>query len=259
MVVPFLVKKNTKAAGKPAAQPAAQQTLRTDGFKLKAKMTGKPEEIGDALRMLSFLAVAVEKEAVSAAYVESRDINNQPYIFSILKLNKDEMELIFSIPPEVAPKRRKLNMIRYFLNVLSLIQPYYDIDNKAVYQLIENALKELEEFVTLDYNKLYTAYDTLKKDVEDMRKKIKRLSEENDALSRQNYELKNKNDELTLRVNALEALSDETLKTKIQEWLIEHNSEINISEFAKIYKVSETRVEEILNTLVTEGFIVATQ
>ena len=53
----------------------------------------------------------------------------------------------------------------------------------------------------------------------------------------------------------LEKVSDETLRTKIQEWIVEHNGSINVSEFARVYSTPETKVEEILNQLVSEGYL----
>ena len=35
----------------------------------------------------------------------------------------------------------------------------------------------------------------------------------------------------------------------------EHNGAINIPEFSKVYKVAESRVEEMLNRLVSEGYL----
>jgi DNA-binding IclR family transcriptional regulator len=53
----------------------------------------------------------------------------------------------------------------------------------------------------------------------------------------------------------LESPSDETLKLKIQEWLEVHHNEINISEFAKTYKILESRVEQLLNAMVMQGYL----
>jgi len=249
-----------KAAGQPAgqAQPAvsaAAQTPKVDGFKIKAKLTGTFKEVSDSLRTISFLEVAAEKDAVNAVYVESRDINKNPYLFSILKFKKDEMEVLYSIPSEIAPRKRKLDVIRYLLNILSLVESSFLVESKVLYQLIETAVKDLLESVTMDYSKLYTAYDSVKKDADDMRKKVERMQDQNEALTTKNYELKSANDELTLRINALEGLSDDALKAKLQEWVLEHNGEINIIEFTKLYKVAETRVEQMLNKLVAEGYL----
>ena len=53
----------------------------------------------------------------------------------------------------------------------------------------------------------------------------------------------------------LEGLSEESLKAKLQEWVLEHNGSINISEFSKQYKVADTRIEKMLNKLVSEGYL----
>ena len=107
----------------------------------------------------------------------------------------------------------------------------------------------------MDYSKLYTAYDSLKKEVDDYRKKVDRLNDQNQALTSKNYELKTQNDDLHLRVQELEALSDDALRAKLQEWIAEHNGSIVVPEFTRLYKVSDARVEEMLNKLVSEGYL----
>jgi archaellum component FlaC len=261
-----IAKPAARPAGQAAAQPqAAQQqaqaagaqslTPKVDGFKIKAKMTGQAKDIADTLRTISFLEVAPERDAVNVVYVESRDINKNPYLFSILKLKKDELEVLYSIPPEIAPRKRRLDVIRYLLNILTLVESSFPIDNKVLYQLIESAVKDLLESVTMDYSKLYTAYDSVKKDADDLRKKVERLQEQAEALTTKNYELKASNDETALRIQELEVLSDDALKAKLQEWVIEHNGEINVIEFTKVYKVPEARIEQMLNRLVAEGYL----
>ncbi|MBI5046786.1 hypothetical protein HZC07_03575 [Candidatus Micrarchaeota archaeon] len=230
-----------------------------DGFKIKGKMKGEVKDIAAVLRSLSFLEVAPEKDAINVIYVENRDINRNPYLFSIIKISGGEMEVLYSIPSEIGPKKRRMDVIRYLLNVLSLVENAFVVDNKTLYQLVENAVKELTSSVTMDYSKLYTSYDSIKKELEDYKKRVERLTDQNKALSGRNYELKAQNDELALRVDQLEALSDETLKTRIQEWIVEHNGAINVSEFTKTHKVAEGRVEEMLNRLVSEGYIEAVQ
>ncbi len=231
-----------------------------DGFKVKGKfIKGKPKDLANVLRSISFLEIAPEKDALNVIYVESRDIDKNPYLFSIIKITDDEMEVLYTIPPEIGPKKRRVDVIRYVLNILSLIEGSFEVDNKTVYQLIENSIKELAGSVTMDYNKLYTAYDQLKKEVDDLKKKADRLTEQTQALTSQNYELKTQNDDFRLRVQSLEALSDDALKLKLQEWVADHSGAINISDFTKLYKVSDARVEEMLNKLVSEGYLEVVQ
>lgn len=259
--------------GKPKAQPGAPapgsappasggsskeevHPPQVDGFKIKGKfIKGKPKDLANVLRSISFLEVAPEKDALNVIYVESRDIDKNPYLFSIIKVTEDELEVLYTIPPEIGPKKRRVDVIRYMLNILSLIEGSYQVDNKTIYQLVENAIKELSGSVTMDYNKLYTAYDQVKKEVDDLKKKVDRLTEQSTALTSQNYELKTQNDDMRLRVQTLEGMSEDTLKLKLQEWIADHSNSINIAEFTKVYKCSEARVEEMLNKLVSEGYL----
>lgn len=228
---------------------------RVDGFKLKGAVRTSLKDVAEVLKTLSFLQIAQEREAVNAVYVESRDIKKAPYLFSIITIKNEEMGILYSIPREIAPKKRKMDIIRYVLNISSLIEQSYKIDNKVLYQLVENALKDITDAMTLEYSKLYTEYDGIKKDIEDLKRKVSRLGEENQALLAKNYELKGKNDELLLKVKSLETMTDDTLKTRIQTWIAEHNGEISIPEFSKTHGVIETKIEEILNRLVSEGYL----
>ncbi|NYZ77006.1 hypothetical protein H0O02_01680 [Candidatus Micrarchaeota archaeon] len=244
-----------KEGEKKAVAPSARKEPSVDGFKINGKLTGSMKEMASLLRTISFLEVAQEKSAINIVYVESRDINKSPYLFSVIKMKEAEVEVLYSIPQEISPKKRRIDVLRYLLNLLSVVDKEYEIENKVLYQLLEDAVKELTDSVTTDYSKLYTAYDSLKKDEVDLRKKAERLSDQLEALTNQNYELKSENDELKVRLAGLETLSEDTLKAKLQEWIIEHNGSINISEFSKVYKVSETLVEEVLNRLVSEGYL----
>ncbi len=230
-----------------------------DGFKISGSLSGTYKDIANTLRSISFLEVAPEKNLVNVAYVESRDINKNPYLFSIIKIKDNEIEVLYSIPSEISPKKRRIDVIMYLLNLLSLIDSNYKVDTKVVFQLLDSSIKELVGSVSMDYSKLYTSYDSLRKEVDDYRKKIDRLNNQNQALSNKNFELKAQNDELHLRLTSLESMSEAVLKSKLQEWILEHSGSISISEFTKVHKVSEGRVEEVLNTLVSEGYLEVVQ
>lgn len=242
-----------------AEQKKTLELPKVDGFKIFVKLKGALKDVEAKLKTISFLEVVGEKDCVNAAYVESRDIEKNPYVFALFRFRPDSAEVLYTISPSTPPKKRKMEMVRYFLNLLTSLSSTYAVDPSAIYQLLDAALKEMNDFVTLDYNKLYTAYDHAKKDYEDLSVKLKRVKQEIETLERENYELKTKNDEMLVRVKQLEVLSDDTLKEKIQEWLFEHSGEINVAEFSKMYGVPETRVEEILNALMKEGYIQTVQ
>ena len=235
--------------------PKEASLPKVDGFKIKAKMVGKPEKIAGVLRQASFLKVAKDKEGVNVAYVESRDITKRPYIFSVMKFKKNEIEIIFTVPSGAAPTRRKLNVIRSFLNILSMLGELYSVENDLIYQLLEQTIKEMDEYASGDYKKLYDAYDLLRKEVEDLRRTTLMLRRQVKGFSKENYDLKNTNDELKLKLEALQGMSEGTLKTKIQEWITDHRGSINISDFSRVFRMPEARVEQVLDELVKEGYL----
>jgi regulator of replication initiation timing len=229
---------------------------KVDGFRMKVKLKGKPSEVASALNSVSFLKVAQEKDAVSVAYVESRSIDKSPYLFSLMKFKKGEIEAVYTIPSNSSPTKRKLDVLRYLLNMLTLVEPYYSIDNKVVYQLIEETMMQLEEYTTGDYKKLYREYDVLKREVENLRRSSRIYKAQVKSLSKENYELKNENDELKVRFEKLHGgISDSVLMSRIQEWIAGHSGSINIVEFSRFNKIPEARVEDALNSLVRQGFI----
>ena len=252
------VPKKTVQQKSPAEMPKGKippKTPQVDSFKISGKRRGQYRDMASALRSVSFLEVAPEKDALNVAYVESRDIDKNPYLFSIVKIEDDGISVIYSIPPNISPTKRRMDVIRYLFNILTLVEKLYEVDDKILFQLIEKSSAELLESVSVDYSKLYTSYDSLKKQVGDLKKKSDTLTEQNTELTSQNYELKAYNDELLIRLKELEGLSDEALKAKLQEWILEHNGEINVIEFSKVHKVTEKRVEEVLNELVNEGYL----
>lgn len=235
--------------------PEAVAPPKVDGFRLEGRMTGKADSIANALRGVSYLKVAKEKNAVSAAYVESRDINKNPYTFSVIRFDRDAIDVMYTIPPAFSPTRRRIDIIRHLLNTLTLVSGYYEVDPKLILQLIEQAVKEIEDYATGDYRQLYATYDSMRREVETLRRNYSIIKKQASSLSRENYELKNENDELKLRIESLQGMSDSALKAKIQDWVIDHGGQMNVPDFARMYKVPEARVEQLLDDLVKEGFL----
>ncbi|MEM4367961.1 MAG: hypothetical protein QXO21_02975, partial [Candidatus Anstonellales archaeon] len=102
---------------------------------------------------------------------------------------------------------------------------------------------------------LHSMYDNLNQEYLRLLKESKALKEANEQLAIDNYNLKAKNNELLTKLEKFTNLSDDVLKAKVQEWLIANKGEIDIIEFAKVYNVYESRVEDILRQLMEEGFI----
>lgn len=225
------------------------------GFRVRARRTSQPGELAKCFSEISFLELSVEKDALIVLSVESRDIQKNPYLFSIVTFSQSQIDAKYTCLANMSPKKRRIEVLRHFLNLLTLSERHYEIEMAEVFQLLESAVSDMTSYVSSDYDKLFSSYDNLKVELSSLQKKHKELSDANSQLSKENYELKSRNDDLVLKLRGLETFSDQVLSLKIQEWLSEHKGEINISDFSNVYNVPESRVEQMLNKLVTEGFI----
>ena len=213
------------------------------------------DDVINALSTLQFLDIVKEKDSVVLINIERRDIRSRPYLFTIVYLNPKEIKVVYSLSPSLSPKKRRLEVIRFILNVLTILESVYFINHAELYQVIDNMISRLTEYASSSYDEIFSKYDAMKEEVERLRKMNNELRESNEELSKSNMELKEKINKLLLRIKELETYSDDVLMTKIQQWLMEHGYEINISDFARVYKVSEARVEQVLNKMMREGYI----
>ncbi|HII54256.1 TPA: hypothetical protein HA316_05465, partial [Candidatus Micrarchaeota archaeon] len=79
--------KKKQARGPAGAAPKPEDSkAQVSGFKISATRTAKKEDIISSLSSLSFLEIAIDGDAVVVINIESRDISNNPYLFSILFL-----------------------------------------------------------------------------------------------------------------------------------------------------------------------------
>ncbi len=237
----------------------AEKKPMIDSFKVGGKLRTSLKELSERLSAVSFLEVALENDAISCAYIESRDINNNPYLFSLIKIKQDEISIIYSVPKTTAPKKRRMDVIRQFLNILSLISEDYFVDARIVNNLIEKSLKDIEELIDKKTAELYVEYDTLKNENLILSKKLTVLEKEIEELRSKNYELREKNERDEIKIRKYETPSDETLRVKVMEWIKDHRGEISISDFVSVYlkgnDSGEQRVEKILDELTKEGYL----
>lgn len=243
---------NAKKEQAPAPNPKVR------GFRLIAKRAGSVQSLINSLGRLSFLHIAQDSQdpqLVMALNVQARDISKNPYLFSIMYFRPDAIDVLYTLAPNKSPKARRLELAKYCLNVLTLCTQEYEIDLKHLYQFLEGTISDMNEYVSSDFAELFSKYDALKGDYERAQRKIIALEGSNKELASDNYSLKNKTQELELKVVRLEKYSDSVLAVKIQSWIAEHNGEINLSDFARVHNVSEARVEQVLNNLVSEGYI----
>lgn len=242
---------------RPVALPPAEAITEplVEGFKIDAKRIKEISDVISVLSPLQFLDIVETKDGAVLINVERRDIRKNPYLFSIIYLNPASIEMVYSYVPDVSPKRRRLEILRYMLNVLTLLEGVYFISHAQLYQVIDSIMSRLFEYTASAYDEVFSKYDAVKEEAERLRKSTKEFMEANEKLSKANMELKGRESELLLRIKELETYSDDVLISLIQSWLTEHNYEINTSDFARIHKVSVSRVEQVLNKMVREGYL----
>ena len=256
MALPNTPQTATRGATPSSPATAAVPAVPTvSGFRVAAKRTRMLPDISQRLSELSFLEMSTEKDALLVLNVESRDIQRNPFLFSVVSFLPNSIEAKYTCMPSTSPKRRRIEVLRHFLNLLTITEDCYVVKMQDIYQLLEAAVSDMTEYSSVEYDRLFGMYDSQKSESASMQKKLRDANDASASLSKENFDLKSKNDELTLKLRSLETFSDPVLSLKIQEWLSEHKGEINIVDFSKVYNVPENRVEQMLNKLVTEGYI----
>ena len=81
------------------------------------------------------------------------------------------------------------------------------------------------------------------------------VSASNRNLTVQTSMLTADNKNLVEQLKTLQTYSDNALMAMVQDWLEVHNETIDIEQFAKTYKLSSPRVEEILDKMVSMGYL----
>ncbi len=230
-------------------EPGAQR------FTMHAVLTTNFDQIEKKLSSIPGCTTKKINNKIYLLQVISRDINKRPMVFSLIEFDKKEIVVNYSYAPGTSPKKRFFEVLSFVLNVLTLLKNDYTVDLIEISQIVSRVLDELEDYVNLNYEVLYSMYDSLNTELIKTQKELKQLKEANEQLSMENYMLKTKNNELKAKLDKLLSLPDDVLKKKIQEWIIEHNGEIDIVEFAKVYNLHEGRVEQMLNKMVSEGYL----
>ena len=141
------------------------------------------------------------------------------------------------------------------LNVLSLISDQYTVENKELFQYIDSSLDSGLGSIEQNYSALFNRYDYLFNEYRGIKKMNVELIAANRTMTFQTEQLTKEKESLQSRLQELEKYSDEAMMGMVQDWLESHDSTIDINEFATLYKVSPTRIEQILNRMVSLGYI----
>jgi hypothetical protein len=228
---------------------------KTEELTVKAKLIGSFDDIKSRLSDIQTLSLEKTESQLNVVRIESRDIQKKPFLFIILELKKDSLDVSYTIATDSSPKLRKMIALKTALGILSLITDLYAVDTTEMFQYIDSAIEELVGSLSQSYSALFNNYDAIFNDYKEIKKMNVELASANKNLSVQASQLSEENKRLSARLKELEVYSDESLMVMVEEWLQAHSSEIDVNEFGKIYKVNPTRVEQILNKMVSLGYI----
>ncbi len=136
-----------------------------------------------------------------------------------------------------------------------MISDDFKIDIQKFLQYVNSVITDLLNGLNESYSTLFNKYDSLLVEYSELRKLATELSVSNRNLTIQAAQLTDENKKLQDQLNALQTYSDEALMAMVQDWLDVHDSTIDIGEFAKTYKIPEPRVEQILDKMVSLGYL----
>jgi len=224
-------------------------------FFIPAKIVSSLNDISLKLKTLNFLGTSQKEDSLVVYNIETKDIKKEPYLFYIFEFKKEGIEINYSVIPDISPKQRRLVVAKVLLDILVILKEDVEVDSAKLYSFISSSIQDFLSSIPQNYETLFGKYDSLLESYKELQRNLLSFQNSNKMLSLKITELLEKNAELEARIRKLETLSDEVLMLKIQDWLQTHNGTIDIGEFSAVYKVSETRVEEILNKMISLGYI----
>jgi hypothetical protein len=221
----------------------------------KGSVSGQFSAIADRLSGSQLFTVSAEADSAIVFRVESRDMQKNPFLFFVMTFAKDGVTLQYSTPKDTSEKLRRLSVLSSFMSVLSMLSGIYTVDQKALLEYADSAIDDVLTSISQNYSSLLNSYDSLLMEHRELRKLNIELNSSNKSLSAQAAGLGSENESLKARLKALENYSDESLMVMVQEWIETHNSTIDIGQFSDTYKVAQPRIEQILNKMVSLGYL----
>jgi hypothetical protein len=228
---------------------------KTEEIDIKGKPLGDFSAIEARLAPLQIYMSKSTSNDLTLAKVESRDIQKKPFLFFIITFERERITLKYTIAPDSSPKIRRLYVLKTLMSVLSLISDLYSADGSELFQHVDSAIDDMLDSMSQSYSALFNNYDSLFNEYREMKRLNIELAASNKNLGVQATQVSEENTKLKQRLGELESYSDESLMVMVQEWLESHDNTIDINEFGNMYKIIPPRVEQILNKMVSLGYI----
>lgn len=222
---------------------------------IEGKLTGTIDDLKGKLSQVPFYSIASTPTEINLVKVESRNISKRPYLFHIIKITQSKVVVTYSYLPDSSLNLRRAAVLKNLSGILSLVSDKYDLNMSEFFQYVDSVLENLTSGLSQNYTTLYNRYDSLLTDYRDLKRLNVELAASNRNLTIQSAQLNEDNKSLDVQVESLKKFSDESLMALIEEWIEVHNNSIDIIEFGKSHDVSPTRVEQILDKMISLGYI----
>ncbi len=245
---------NSQQKQKPQTQ-VQEDIPYVESIRINAKLIKDFKDIYKIISNIEVLSSQLNQKNLILFKVESRDIQKKPFLFFIFDFYTDHIEIQYSIAFDSSKKLRRLSIMKNFLNVLALINNCYEIDLKELFQHLDSMINDVLSSISQNYSTLFNNYDSIFNEYKELKIINNDLKRSNKNLTAMSSQLNQTNKKLALKLKDLEIYSDESLMVMIEEWIESHGNTIDINEFAKSYKIMPPRIEQILNKMVSFGYL----
>lgn len=236
-------------------QAVQASTPNVEEFDIEGKLMGDVQSIKAKFQNLPFYLVKLDGNELSLIKVESRSITKRPYLFHIIKITPDKVSLIYSYIQDTSVNLRRAEVLKNLSDIMVMVSDQYSLNQAKLLQYVDSALSNLISGLSQNYTTLYNRYDSLLTEYRELKRLNIELSASNRNLTIQSSQIGDENKTLKTQLSALQKFSDESLMALIEEWLTVHNNYIDIMEFSKSNNVSPTRIEQMLDKMVSLGYI----
>jgi hypothetical protein len=229
--------------------------MRAGYIRINASMKGKTKDIYDALAAVGAKAMLVKtKDAVSLAYIESKDMKGTPQDFFIIDFRNSNIDIGYTISDKIEAVR-KWEVLSKAFPLINMALPYYDMDIGFMLELIGNLVKEMESMIPTGSRDVYIERDKLKSKLNETTALLNNYKHENEELTKKLYTVGNRLSSTEAKLEKFMKFSDEVLQLKISEWLKDHDGELDLKEFCERYDINEQRVVNAIQDMISSGYV----
>lgn len=222
---------------------------------LTAKRKRKFSELAKVFSNLGFTRMTLLKDKLILEKALGKDLQGSNYMDYKIVFEEKGITFFYTITSQRDKRSRILESLSTFLNLLILSNPFYTIDPLPIYESMRSVIEEMENIIDKDGINYTMEIDDLRQKCDSLKKRYDDLVLSSEENARILLETERRRSDLQKRTESLEGMSNETLKEELFEWVKLHHGQMDVYEFAKKYGITSKRVEEGLNMLIREGYI----